>query len=131
MGSAMDSVPGQLDEIKLRLDKGELRRAELVRSIDAVNARLDAGDRRMHAIEFAVAENTVITKEMADATRDIRDAVVAGRVANRVVRWLGGLAAALSAMYLLWTQVVPPAPSPPVPPSGAPNQRNNPGDKQP
>lgn len=83
--STDDSVPAQLDEIR---------------------ARLERGDARMTAIEKAVAENTEITK-------DIRDALVAGRVISRLARWLGGLAIAASAIYAALH-----LPGPPTPPPG-------------
>lgn len=68
---AEDSVPGQLDGIR---------------------SRLDLGDQRMGQIELALKDNTEIT-------RDIRDAVTATRVATKVIRWLGALALACSALY--------------------------------
>lgn len=75
--SAGDSVPGQLEEIRKRLDKG---------------------DRRFETLETAVRENTEITK-------DIRDAVVAGRVATKLIKWLGAVALAVSAIWALVHQV--------------------------
>jgi hypothetical protein len=66
-----DTVPGQLDAIRRRLDDGE---------------------RRFDAIERAVSENTEIT-------RDIRDAVTAGRVFAKVIKWVGAIAVACSAIY--------------------------------
>lgn len=77
MGADTDSIPGQLEEIRSRLDKG---------------------DDRFAKIELAVKENTEITK-------DIRDAVVAGRVATRLIKWLGALALAISALWALFHQV--------------------------
>lgn len=60
--------------------------------LEAIRRRLDAGDHRMTAIERALAENT-------DITRDIRDAVTAGRVFTKVIKWVGVLAVAGSAIY--------------------------------
>ena len=80
----VDSVPGQLDEIKRRLDEG---------------------DRRMGAIEFSVAENTVITRQVQTVTDEIRDAVTAGRVVTKVVKWVGALAIACSAIYAVIYQL--------------------------
>lgn len=73
-----DSIPGQLDAIRMRLDNGEAR-----------FVKLEAGQADL---KKAMAENTEITK-------DIRDAVTAGRVATKVVKWVGGLAIASSAIW--------------------------------
>jgi hypothetical protein len=69
--AVVDTVPGQLD---------------------AIRRRLDNGDARMTKIEAALAENTEIT-------RDIRDAVTAGKVVTKVIKWVGALAVAASAIY--------------------------------
>jgi len=58
----------------------------------AIRERLAAGDGRMSALEEAVAENTAIT-------RQIRDAMVAGRVAGQVIRVMGWMAAAGTAIW--------------------------------
>lgn len=65
--------------------------------LDAIRERLDKGDRRMGELERAMKDNT-------DITREIRDAVTAGRVATRVIKWLGALALALSGIYALYYQ---------------------------
>jgi hypothetical protein len=67
--------------------------------LDAINLRLEAGERRMRKIELAVAENTEIT-------RDIRDAVIAGRVATKVVKGIGALAVAGSAIWAVVYQLL-------------------------
>lgn len=65
---------------------------------DSIPGKLDALTTRVEHIERAVAENT-------DLTRDIRDAVVAGRVATKVIKWLGAVAAAGSALWVAWQQM--------------------------
>ena len=55
-------------------------------------------DVRLANVEEAVRENTEITK-------DIRDAVVAGRVAAKLIKWLGAIAAAGSAIWIAWYQL--------------------------
>lgn len=77
MSTEEDTVPGQLDGIRKRLDRGDLR---------------------FEKLERAVRENTEITK-------DIRDAVVAGRVATKFIKWLGAVALACSALWALFHQV--------------------------
>lgn len=67
--------------------------------LDAIRGRLDSGDKRFESIERALAENTEITK-------DIRDAIVAGRVATKAVKWLGALAIAGSAIYAAAYQIL-------------------------
>lgn len=63
---------------------------------DSIPGKLDALTSRVEKIEVAVAENTEIT-------RDIRDAVVAGRVMARVIKWTGAVAAACSAIWVaIW-----------------------------
>ena len=82
-----ETIPGQLAEIRSRLDKS---------------------DQRFEKLEALVAENTEITK-------DIRDALTAGRVATKVVKWLGGLALGTSAIWAAWHQVSNGG-QPPIPP---------------
>lgn len=60
--------------------------------IDTVPGQLDALSQRVSKLEIAVAENT-------DLTRDIRDALVAGKMATKAVRWFGAMAAAGIAIY--------------------------------
>lgn len=79
-----DSVPGQLDAIRRRLDNGEAR-----------FMKIEEGQAQL---KTAMAENTEITK-------DIRDAVTAGRVATKVVKWVGGLAIAGSAIWASFYQL--------------------------
>jgi hypothetical protein len=64
---------------------------------DSVPGKLDALTTRVAHIEKAVAENT-------DLTRDIRDAMVAGRVMTKVLKWCGAIAAACSALWVAWVQ---------------------------
>lgn len=66
-----DTIPNQLDDIR---------------------NRLDSGDRRMTRIEEQIAENT-------DLTKDIRDALVFGRVGTRIIKWSGAIAGACLSMY--------------------------------
>lgn len=65
---------------------------------DSIPGKLDALVDRVNKIEREVAENTEITRE-------IRDAVVAGRVATKVIKWLGAIAAAGSALWVAWSQM--------------------------
>lgn len=64
---------------------------------DSLPGKLDALTARVEHIEKAVAENT-------ELTRDIRDAVVAGRIATKVIKWLGAVAAACSALWVAFYQ---------------------------
>ena len=78
-----ETIPGALDGIRIR---------QLVTA-----SRVDAVERRLGTMETLLTENTAIT-------RDIRDAMVASRLITRVIRWLGGLALAGSAIYAAWYQ---------------------------
>lgn len=55
-------------------------------------AQINTLDTRLTSLERAVAENTEITK-------DIRDAVVAGKFVAKLIKWTGALALAGSAIY--------------------------------
>jgi hypothetical protein len=67
-------------------------------ALDAIRKEQHRTEVRLTALEQAVEDNTQLTRE-------IRDAVTAGRVATKVVKWLGGLAIALSALYALYYQL--------------------------
>lgn len=55
-------------------------------------AQIASLDDRLTVLERLVQENTEMTK-------DIRDAVTAGRVATKVIKWAGAIALASSAIY--------------------------------
>lgn len=85
---ADDSVPGQLDAIRVRLDNG---------------------DEWMRQIEVAVAENTLLTRgaiERLDAAAgvlsDIKDAQTFGRVGKKIVVGIGAIAGAGAAIAAAW-----------------------------
>lgn len=85
-----DTIPGQLEEIRERLDEG---------------------DRRMLGIESQVAENTALTREntritveSAEVVKDIRDALVFARVGTKIIKWLGALGAVVATGFTLWSQ---------------------------
>jgi hypothetical protein len=65
--------------------------------IDSIPGKLDALSERVGKIEVAMAENT-------ELTRDIRDALVAGKVAGRFIKWVGGTVGGLAAMWAAWSQ---------------------------
>jgi hypothetical protein len=95
----LDSIPGQLEEIR-----------------DRLTAREKHVDDRFRAIETMVGENTVLTRttagkvdsavaqltEAAGTLKDIRDAQVAGRVAKKVIAWGGGIAGGAAGMWTAW-----------------------------
>lgn len=76
-----DSIPGQLD---------------------AINVRLDKGDVRMDRMESSITENTSLTKE-------IKDLMEIGRAGFKVLgwigiaaKWIGAIAAAGASVYALF-----------------------------
>lgn len=85
-----DTVPGQLEEIR---------------------ERLKAGDDRMAGLEEQVAENTALTRENTAITRDIKDLLDAARMGFKVlgglgvfIKWAGGIAAGLGALWAIFHQ---------------------------
>lgn len=86
--------------------------------LDAIRADLDAGRERFEGIEKALAENTALTKTVADQLAqhsellaDIARAQVFARTVGRVVAWVGRstkrvvvtLGALAGAAWALWT----------------------------
>ena len=67
--------------------------------LDSMPGKLDALAVRVGKIEADMEENTRVTRENLDLLRDIRDLVTTGKVVNRIVRWAGGLAAAGAAIW--------------------------------
>lgn len=68
----------------------------------AIEKRLERGSERMAAIEMGMAENTRIT-------RDVHELLELGRNGLRVLgylgvaaRWVGGIAAAVAAVFGAW-----------------------------
>jgi hypothetical protein len=62
----MDSIPGELDAIKLRVGR----------------------------LEDSLDENTRITRENADVLKEVRDTMVAAKWLHRFVLWIAPLVAA-------------------------------------
>jgi hypothetical protein len=94
---------GDSSSIKHRLDESDVRHAKIAAWVGALNSRLDRNDKRFDCLESAVAENTKITAESAEVTRDIRDALIFARVGTKIIKWLGVLGGAAVAVLTLWT----------------------------
>lgn len=87
--------------------------------LSAIHDRLNAGDKRMEAIESQLVENTRLTIENTEITKDIKEVLDAARLGFKVIgglgslaKWTGSIAAALAAIwgfvYLLTHGGVPP-----------------------
>lgn len=61
-------------------------------SYGSLNARLDAGDKRMTRIEDELSENTKLTAQLATNTADIVEFFAAMQGAFKVLNWIGRLA---------------------------------------
>lgn len=102
MNDPTETIPGQLDEIKKRLDAGELRMNEADKAriamsvkIDATVNKLDAHDLKLDTIISGLAENTAISNT-------VKDALTTARVGRTVLIWAAGIA---GAAVSLWTAV--------------------------
>lgn len=69
--------------------------SEVVTGYKLVNDRLANGDEEMKSIKTILIDNTNITKH-------VQDAVTAGHVATKVIKWLGVVAVACTAAYTAW-----------------------------
>jgi beta-phosphoglucomutase-like phosphatase (HAD superfamily) len=82
--------------------------AQLVNQISEVTVTLRRQDEKiavnagqLNLIQQAVAENT-------NLTRDVRDAITAGKVAGRLVRWMAATIVTLSAAWLAFKGLIKP-----------------------
>lgn len=66
--------------------------------------KLDALSERVERVEAAVYEIQREVIENTDITRDVRDALVAGKVMARVIKWAGVVAAGCSAVWVAFYQ---------------------------
>lgn len=57
--------------------------------LSEINARLDAGDRRMGAIEASLKENTRLTVTNTEITMEIRELMELGKAGFRLLGWAG------------------------------------------
>lgn len=85
-----------------------------------IHDRLDAGDNRMGRIEEALQENTNATRAALakldklgadiatnnEMTKDIRDVQTAGRVLTKLIKWGGGIGAAVAGFAGAWYAVM-------------------------
>ncbi|WP_457321643.1 hypothetical protein [Roseateles sp. P5_E11] len=85
--------------------------------IDSINGRLEGIENRVSTIEKAVSENTRATLEGNRDAREILELFQAVRGGFKVLGWLGtaakwvaGVAAAVSALWVLFHQVNGPKP---------------------
>jgi hypothetical protein len=67
--------------------------SEITVTLRHQDERIAVNDMQLRRIETAVGENT-------ELTRDIRDAITAGRVAGSLVRWMAATVVTLSAAWL-------------------------------
>ncbi len=84
----------------------------MIEEISELRQRLSAGDERMARIEGELAQNTALTKRLADDTSDLVDAFKAAKGAFKVLDFLGKVAkpflwigSACLALYSGWVQV--------------------------
>jgi exonuclease VII small subunit len=94
-----DTVPGQLDAILVRLEKGDARmnsadvaRAEMSVKLDSTVTKLDQHDLKLDTLITAMAENTAVTNT-------VKDALTTARVGRTLLIWLGGIAGAIAAIW--------------------------------
>lgn len=94
-----DTVPGQLDAILVRLEKGDDRmnqadvaRAEMNVKLDSTVTKLDQHDLKLDALISAVAENTAVTNV-------VKDGLTTARVGRTVLIWVGGVVAAVASIW--------------------------------
>lgn len=94
-----DTVPGQLDAILVRLQKGDDRmnqadndRVAMGVKVDATITKLDQHDLKLDTLITAMAENTA-------ATNVVKDAITTARVGRNLLIWLGGIAGAIAAIW--------------------------------
>lgn len=66
--------------------------------LSAIQDSLLTQDKRLVLLEKAVEDNTELTK-------DIKEALVAGKFFTKIVKWGGGVAAAVSAIYVSYTHI--------------------------
>lgn len=73
------------------------------------SARLDAGDKRMQAIEVQLAENTRLTVANAETTQLIKELLDGAKAGFRVlgtlgtgIRWVGGVTGGATAVWVAW-----------------------------
>lgn len=102
-----DTVPGQLDQILARLEKGDARmnaadvaRAEMGVKLDATVTKLDAHDLKLDTLITAMAENTAVTNT-------VKDALTTARVGRTVLVWIGGVAGAIAAIWGAFVAIRP------------------------
>jgi hypothetical protein len=85
-----ETIPGQLEEIRQRLDEGDRQFVSMRQQLSENTA--------------LTRENTRVTLESAEVVRDIRDALVFARVGTKIIKWLGGLGAVIATGFTLWSQ---------------------------
>ena len=77
------------------------RRAEDAR-LRSIEARLDAGARRMNAMQTELTANTAVTTEMRDILDAVRSGLQVLGALGKLAVWIGKLAAAGAAVSALW-----------------------------
>ena len=85
------TVPGQLEEIKVYL-----------KPFDKRLQFLENGHREIKESQIIML---AALKKNTEVTEDIRDIVTAGRVGTKIIKWFGGMAAAIGATWAAWATI--------------------------
>ena len=80
----------------------EQKRRAVDKIIDGLVFRVSELETDMHELKKAVADNTLITKEIKEDTQVLRDVFSTGRLLNRFAVWLIPVFVAIGAVYSFW-----------------------------
>lgn len=87
-----DTMPAQLEDIRVRLQRGADRMDRLERGY----RELKGGQATISGQLF---ENTRLTKENTEITTQVRDLMTTGRMGTKLIKWAGGMAIAGAAIW--------------------------------
>lgn len=73
--------------------------------LESMPGKLDALAIRVGHVERALEKNKEALEENTEITMDIRDALGGLRVFGVIVKWVGGVAAGITAMWVAWTHL--------------------------
>jgi hypothetical protein len=75
---------------------------------ESVNLRLRVGEDRMNNMESLIKQNTILTQEVRDILELGKSFFKILNLLGKLIKWVGGIAAAVGAVYAAWNNLPPP-----------------------
>lgn len=91
-----ETVPGQLEDIKLRLVRGDERMRNIELTQDRTATALLQINQQLGSMSTKMDNNTAELRSNSDTTNVVKDALTTARVGRSFFLWVGGIVGAVA-----------------------------------